>query len=242
MLTIAIPDLHAPYHDETAWETTIKIVAKTKPDRLVIGGDFVDCYACSSFDKHPARSQNLKTEIDLARKELFRLVRAANCPIWYLEGNHEFRLERYLCQRAPELYGLISIKNLMLEGTRGIEWVPYRQHLTLGKVIYTHDVGHAGVYAGKHTLTACGHNVVFFHTHRGGLVTDGNHVGEKRFSLNCGWLGDLEAVDYMHRVKTKDWIHGLGLLDECPKTGLVWPQFVPILSGHARVFGAEIKT
>lgn len=239
--TFIIPDLHAPYQDPTSWGVTLKAVKKLKPERVIIIGDFADCYSVSSFSKHPLRRSDLRSEIDSAREELYKLIRAADCEIDYLEGNHEFRLERYLCEKAPELYGLVSIKELMLAGTRGVNWVPYRDYLQIGKVLYTHDVGHAGVYAGKHTLTACAHNVVFGHTHRGGIVTDGTHTGERRFSLNVGWLGDPSEINYVHRVKMKDWIHGFGLIDTDPLTGLVWPSFVPILEGKARVGGIEIS-
>ena len=238
--TIIVPDVHAPYHDKRVWNTILKTIETVKPERVVIIGDFADCYAVSNFPKNPMRKQDLRYEIDLARKELLRLVRAADCELIYCEGNHEFRMERYLCQRAPELYGLVSIKDLMLAGTRDVTWVPYRKEIKIGKVIYMHDCGHAGVYAGRHTLAAVGHNVVFGHTHRGGIVTDGNTDGEKHFCLNVGWAGDPKEADYMYRVKMKDWIHGFGIVEVDNYTGLVWPSFVPVMRGRAIVNGREI--
>lgn len=238
--TIVVPDLHAPYHDHRVWSVILNSIKHAKPERVVIIGDFADCYAVSSFPKNPMRKQDLRYEIDLARKELHKLIRIADCEVVYCEGNHEFRMERYLCQRAPELYGLVSIKNLMLDGTRDVTWVPYRKHIKLGKVVYMHDCGHAGVYAGRHTLAAVGHNVVFGHTHRGGIVTDGTHDGDRHFSLNVGWAGNIKEADYMYQVKMKDWIHGFGLVQSDNATGLVWPSFVPVMRGKAVVLGKEI--
>lgn len=240
-VTIVVPDLHAPYHDEKVWRTILNAIKSVKPDCVVIIGDFADCYAVSSFPKSPLRKQDLRYEIDQARKELYRLIRVSDCELWYLEGNHEFRLERYLCQRAPELYGLVSAKSLMLDGTRDVQWVPYRSHVKLGKTVYMHDCGHAGVYAGRHTLAAVGHNVVFGHTHRGGIVTDGTHDGKRHFSLNVGWAGNLKEADYMYQIKMKDWLHGFGVVQTDDSTGLVWPSFVPVMSGKAFVLGKEIS-
>jgi hypothetical protein len=239
--TVVIPDLHAPYHDPKVWGTILAAIRKIKPRHVVIIGDFADCYAVSSFPKNPQRQQSLKYELSGAQRELKNLIRVADCEIDYLEGNHEVRLERYLCQRAPELYGLISVKSLMLDGTRDVGWTPYRKHLKIGKVIYMHDCGHAGVYAGRHTLAAVGHNVVFGHTHRGGIVTDGTVDGERHFSLNVGWAGNINEADYMYQVKMKDWIHGFGLITTDESTGLVYPTFVPVMRGKAVVLGHEVS-
>jgi predicted phosphodiesterase len=239
--TIVVPDCHVPYQDTKAWEVCLAAVKAVKPETIVIIGDFADCYSVSSFDKSPARGQDLRRELDQVRVQLKRLCRLAEGRVVYLEGNHEFRLERYLCQKAPELYGLISIRDLLLDGISGVAWVPYRQHITIGKVMYTHDVGHAGVYAGRHTLAACGHNVVFGHTHRGGLVVDGDHTGDRRFSLNVGWLGDVREANYMHRIKTKDWTLGFGYVYTDSRSGLVWPSFVPVLGGGCYVAGKWVR-
>lgn len=239
--TVIVSDLHAPYQDLKAWAVCLAAIKALKPETIVVIGDFADCYSVSSFDRNPTRRQDLKWEIDQVRAELKKLCRLADGRVAYCEGNHERRLERYLCSKAPELYGLISIRDLLLQGIRGVEWVPYREHVKIGKVLYTHDVGHAGVYAGRHTLSACGHNVVFGHTHRGGVVIDGDHTGDRRFSLNVGWLGDVEQVDYMHRIKTKDWTLGFGHIYTDSRTGLVWPSFVPVMGGGCYVAGKWVK-
>lgn len=237
--TIIIPDLHAPFHDERVWSCILNAARGIKAENCVIIGDFGDCYSISFYSKPPDRKNLLHHEIGSIKHERDRLLRIGFDEVIYCEGNHEFRLERYLCDRAPALYGLVSSKDLLLDGVKGVKpkWVPYRSHIRRGKVLYAHDIGYAGVYAGRHTLAAAGTNIVFGHSHRAGLVFDGTHLNERRFSLNVGWAGDINQVDYMHRARTKDWQHGFGFIQTDDRTGLVWPQFIPIVRGMCIVNG-----
>lgn len=238
--TIIVSDLHVPYQDPRAWAVCLAAIRTIKPETIVVIGDFADFYSVSSFSKDPRRSLLLEEEAGQANKELKRVSRMAD-QLLYCCGNHEDRLNRYIVDHASALTGLISAQKILLDGIRGVEWVKYRDHRKIGKVLYTHDVGHSGVYAGRHTLSACGHNVVFGHTHRGGLVVEGDSLGDRRFSLNVGWLGDIKAVDYMHRIKTKDWALGFGHIYTNDRTGMIWPSFVPVLGSGCYVAGKWVQ-
>lgn len=235
--TMVIPDMHFPYHDRAVWSCIKKVIRGEKPSTIVWIGDGFDFFAASSFSKNPLRRQSLRDEVREGQVEFDAVVRLGCDRMIYCEGNHEHRLERYLCERAPELYGMVSARGLVVRDWAGVEWVPYRKHVQVGKVLYSHDLGFAGVYAGRHTLQAAGTNIVFGHTHRGGTVFEGTHRGERRFSLNVGWGGGLDQVDYMHKVKTKDWQHGFGWLRTDDTSRLTWPQFVPIIRGRCEVGG-----
>jgi hypothetical protein len=57
-----------------------------------------------------------------------------------------------------------------------------------------------------------------------------------------GWLGNVDEVDYMHRVKAKkEWSlgFGIGYLDK--STGVVYVQPVPIVNYTAVVEGVLYK-
>lgn len=237
--TIIIPDVHVPFHDNGAWEVCLAAIERLKPETVVFIGDFLDCYAITFFDKSPDRHLSLKDELDEANPEIRRVRDLAPGRLVFTQGNHEYRFDRYL-RKHPELFGLVSLRESLFRGVNDIEWVPYQEDITIGKVLYTHEVGHCGVNAARATLLSCGHNVVFGHTHRGAVVTDGDLTGDRRFALNVGWLGDLKQIDYMHRAKTKDWTHGFGHIFTDHDTGLVWPSFVPIMNGRACVSGLKI--
>lgn len=203
---LVLPDVHVPYHDQAAWNLAVRAVRVLQPDLLVVIGDFVDCYSVSQFSKDPRRKQNLQWELDAANEELDKLRDTAGSYL-YTVGNHEHRIERYIHQRAPELDGMISLQEYLKAKERGFQWVPYKDFVKVGKVAFTHEIGHAGKMAATHSLAAFGGNLVIGHTHRAATIYSGTVDEERHFCLNVGWLGDPKQVDYVHRSQMRDWQH-----------------------------------
>ena len=237
---LVVPDSHVPFHDRKNWNLLLKVAKELQPDQVVIIGDFFDFLSVSHFPKPPGRFNLLKEEVKAGNHELDRLQDIVGDGVTYLEGNHEWRLERYLVQKAPELFGILSCKELFRIEERGWDWIPYHQHLLVGKVLFAHDLGHSGKYAGFQTLAAAGQCVVFGHTHRGGVESDGTVDGDHRFSMNVGWLGDASKIEYTHRAKTRGWQLGFGWINMDAK-GLAAAQFCPIVSGKVCVDGQWIR-
>lgn len=233
---LVLPDIHFPYHDKKAWALTRRVIAKCKPDRVIQIGDGADFYSVSSFPKDPSRKAKLKDEIDAVNAE-YDLLDHDNVVL--LGGNHEYRLQRYLQDKAPALFGMVECSKLLRVQERGWRWVPYMQHLIVGKVLFCHDLGHSGKNAALNTLGSAGHCVVFGHTHRGGVHYGGTVGGDSHFALNVGWLGDSAQVDYMHKAKTRDWQLGFGWINMDSK-GRAWAQFCPIVRGRVCVDGTWV--
>lgn len=233
---LAIPDVHVPFHDHKAWALMLRVVKEVRPDHVVIMGDFMDCYSVSSFPRHPDRVSRLKAEVDAANRELDKLQDIMTDRVTFLEGNHELRAARYIEQRAPELHGLVNLRDL-LAFDRGWVWVPYREHIIMGKLAFAHDIGHMGRHAVQQSLDSMGHNLVIGHTHRAGIAYGGTVKGEHRVAMSCGWLGDVTKIDYMHRAKTRDWQHGFGWVRQA-SNGDSWLSFIPIIRGKCSLEGA----
>lgn len=159
---LVIPDTHAPFHSEKAWQVALAAAGELKPHVIVVIGDFVDCYSISRYPKSAARKTSLKAELDVARPMLRELAKLAPRHI-YCEGNHEWRLERFVNERAPELFGLIGIREFLLDPTDCWSWVPYQSWTSIGKMSFSHDVGRSGVNAGRQTLQEFGGNICFGH-------------------------------------------------------------------------------
>lgn len=225
-----------PYHDVGALALAHRVAKALKPDVIVFIGDWADCYSISSHAKTPNRLANLQSEIQVATEKLddFRGLSDARV---FCEGNHEFRLDRYIEARAPELFGLVTMRELL--GVEKTEWVPYREIKRIGKCAFTHDVGHAGKLAIGHSLAAYGGNLVFGHTHRGGTAYDGNMRGESHFALNVGWLGDLSAINYTYKTVTKSWQHGVGLVEQDGQ-GNSWGTFAPFVGRKCVIAGLTV--
>ena len=231
---LVIPDTHVPYHDPKALSLVRKVARHFRPEHMVIIGDFADFYSVSSHSRNPERRHNLEWEVAEVNRELDKLDGLAPHTI-FCEGNHEDRLRRHLWNKTPELFGLVSVKKLFKIAERGWTFIPYTKHTWIGKIGFTHDIGHSGKYALMRSLEAFGGNLVFGHTHRGGTAYLGEVRGKQHFGLNVGWLGDVEQLDYGFEAKARrDWQLGFGWIN-LDKRGYGWSQFIPILKGHTAV-------
>jgi len=207
-----IPDTHVPYHDVEKFELMLRAARVFRPEIIVILGDFADFYAVSSHDKAPDRSRSLKDEVREVNTALTQIQELGAERVIYVSGNHEDRYDRYISTRAPEFFGMASLKEIFKIEERGWEWVPYKSHLTLGKLHITHDCGKAGKFAHYDAQQAFEGNVILGHTHRLGYAVVGNAEGKPHLGAMLGWLGDVNQVEYMHRIRAlRDWAHGFGI-------------------------------
>lgn len=239
---LIIPDVHAPYQDKKAWNLMMKAAKDLKPDHVLILGDFIDNYSVSSHSKNPNRALKLDEEVNETVKLLkeVKALKASNNV--FVSGNHEDRLERYLMDKAPELFNVVKIPKLLKLDELNFTYVPYKDHYTIGKLHVTHDCGSAGRFAHYKSVDAFQKNVIIGHTHRLGFAVEGNANGERHATAMFGWLGDITKVDYMHKIKaTRDWTlgFGIGYLDK--KTNYVYVTPIPIVNYTAVVNGKLYK-
>jgi predicted phosphodiesterase len=242
-----IGDAHVPFHDKKALAIWLKACRDFKPTIVVQMGDFMDCFSVSSYSKDPGRALGLDKEVDEARIVLDQIEKASpGARRIYVSGNHEDRLQRYLQDKAPQLFNLVGIPKLLELEARGWEYVPYKQSIRIGKLHLTHDVGSAGRYNAFRALEAFQSPVVTGHTHRMSYVVEGDASGGTQVSAQFGWLGDVEQVDYMHRVQAmKNWTLGFGYGYLNPRSGYVYLVPVPIVKGtcvvEGRLYSAQKK-
>lgn len=233
---LLIPDSHVPFHSKTAWELMLRAARVAKPDVIIVLGDLADFYAVSFHSKNPSRRHLLKDELDEVNLALDQLDALGASEKYFVAGNHEHRLERYIHEKAPELDGLVDLRELLRIQERGWKWTPYKDALKIGHLHVTHDEGTAGIYAHYRARATFETNVVIGHTHRMGLHYQGNAQGVSHVGAMLGWLGDIDAIDYIHKAKARQWQHGFGLAVMEPN-GNVHLQACPIIDGRVCVFG-----
>lgn len=235
---LVVPDLHAPYHDKKAWNLMLSAARDLRPKHIVIIGDFLDFYSVSSHSKDPHRALNLSKEIETGLKCLDELDALKATNKIYISGNHCDRLDRYLRDKAPELYDFMNVPELLKLKKRGWKWVPYKDDIQIGKMNFTHDVGVAGRFSTYNALDTYQHSIITGHAHRMSYVVEGNAKGEFKLSAQFGWLGDAKSIDYMHKAKVlKNWALGFGIGYLNPSTGIVYMTPVPIVKHTAMVNG-----
>jgi len=233
-----VSDAHRPYHDQKAWSLLLAVARDLKPEIIVTMGDFADFYSVSDYSKDPRRANRLDEELKIVRQGLADLEALNPKRKIFIEGNHCSRLNRFLQDRAPELFSVVNLDSLLKLSAKGWEFVPYKSDIKLGKVYLTHDVG----VAGRNTVFRCAdtyqHSVITGHTHRLAYIVEGDATGKTKLSAQFGWLGDVKKVDYMHRIKaTREWAlgFGIGYLDN--KSGALHAIPVPIVNYSCVVNG-----
>lgn len=201
-----------------------------------IGGDFWDCYAISAHSKDPNRKTQVEQELAAVSECLDQLDACGFERKVYVEGNHEFRLPRQLQEKMPQLYNVVTVPKMLELKRRGWEWVSYMNDTTIGKLYTTHCVGNS-----SNALKAFADyqdNVVTDHNHAIDLHVRGNAKGVPHVSATFGWLGDIEKVDYLHKVKArKNWSLGFGVGYLEPHTGHIHLQPVPLVAYRVVVEG-----
>lgn len=235
-----IPDTHAPYHDEKKFQLMLRAAQVLKPDIVIVLGDFADFYAVSSHSKNPDRAADLEYEVGIVKEKL-REVESLNASTnVYIAGNHEDRLSRYLCERAPALFKTVQIPEV-LDLKERWHYVPYKGTYRLGKLHLTHDVGTAGRNANRQAMDAYQGSCIIGHTHRMEYSVVGRVDGPPVLGAMLGWLGDFERIDYMHSVKARrDWVHGFGIGFMEPN-GIVHVQPVPIVNDAVCILGQVVR-
>ncbi len=166
--TLILSDLHFPYQDNDAIVGALKYGKEKGIDSIYINGDMLDFYQLSFHEKDP-RKTSIKTELEMGRK-FFAMLRRdfPECAIYFIQGNHENRMERYLRVKAPELLDVeeFRLDILLRMAEYGVVEVPYSSKCYFGKLLVEHGdkmKGAGGVNPAR-TLslnfkrpTLCGH-------------------------------------------------------------------------------------
>jgi UDP-2,3-diacylglucosamine pyrophosphatase LpxH len=238
------PDLHDPFHDKRAWKLNLIVTEERAPMIYIILGDFMDCYSISSHQKNPDVRLLLIDEIASANARLDEIEQRLPTGVekHFIQGNHEERLDRYIAQRAPDLFGMVTTPEILNLKKRGWKYTPYRRHVKIGQVYYTHDTGKAGASAHIQAERAFSDNAVIGHTHRMAYTIASNSRGAPHVAAMFGWLGNINAAEYMHQINARrDWTLGFGTGWMVPRTGVTYLQPHPIIDYTCCVDGQFFK-
>lgn len=169
---IVLSDFHVPFHDPKALDIAVKVMKDINPKCVHLLGDVLDCYHLSRFDRDPLRMETFQQEAESATEIIGGIKRLSprGCKIVYTEGNHENRLHRYLCSKAPELASLkcLSIPELLSLRKLGVEYRDAKSPYKIGHLWYTHGnvVRRYSGYTAKAMMDRTGGSVIHGHTHR----------------------------------------------------------------------------
>ncbi len=175
---VVIQDLHFPFHDENCFELVKRYLRQTKPSEVILNGDIFDNATCSTWPKsRHARFHKLVDEIRASQGLFDSLLEACGkAKVVFVDGNHEFRFDRYLMAMAPVLEDMdgLEFEHLYKFKERGIEYHKAKAnsglyHLTPKLAICHGDVtGQEGNSVAKRMWTKLQHSAVIGHAHKEG--------------------------------------------------------------------------
>lgn len=236
---VFVSDDHAPYTDGDTFRTRLAAIKFLKPNVVVLGGDHVDFYQLSRFDKSPDRIPQLQDDIDAAYMLLKGYRKAApGAKMVYLQGNHEERLQHYIHSHAPALFGIrgLSVPKLLSLPDLGIQWEESGVWEYKG-FIYKHGttVRNKSSYSAAGELDRFWTSGMSGHTHRLGLTYKTTYHGTHAwFEAGCG----CKVLDYIKQGPA-DWQQGFGINERYSK---YWqPSVVPIINGTCILQGQEVS-
>lgn len=237
---VVVGDCHFPHIDKRAWALALATIEKAKPTHVVSIGDWWDAQSVSLHPAEFGKRADLASELKSAQKGWQELKQASGRAQLYMTlGNHDHWALRYVAKSAPALEGLMPSFHELYSMSDDVTVTPYRTELKIGRVVYVHDVGFCGANSARQTLAAVNHNVVFGHVHRGTVVYNGDTNGKQRFAMSVGWLGCPKSITYAPPARTREWQHGLGLVDY--ENGLAFAQFLPFVGGCTMLNGRLVK-
>jgi hypothetical protein len=185
LVEVIFSDVHGNQHDPAAFAALLGDLKALRPDRIFIGGDFINAggflaehhtlgYVAESDDSY-------EDDVRVANVLLDSILEHSGCSdVHYLEGNHEWRIERWaLTQRLAHyrdveyLRRTFAPEHVLRLADRGITY--YRQGLDHGcgipgwvkldKVFFVHKLSNAADAAAV-AMAKAGGNVCYFDTHR----------------------------------------------------------------------------
>lgn len=225
---VCVPDTHGCVVDPKAIAAFFGDLSEIKPAEIVMLGDHLECGGFLA--QHHTLGYVAQTEytfeddVSATNQLLDTIQGTTNAKLWYIEGNHERRIESWCVTQSVKnrqdgeyLRRLFSTESVLSLKKRGIEWVqqgkyygglPLPATIKLGHCYFTHGSSTARHAAAVH-VSKFGGNVVFGHTHRADsfvirTVKDGS-IG----AWNPGCLCLLQPL-WQHTNPT-DWSHGYGL-------------------------------
>jgi hypothetical protein len=241
---LIIPDSHIPYHDRRAYNLMINVARSIQLDEICILGDYADFYAINAHGKHPQMLHTLQTEVAQVNEELDKLdFYFPNTKKVFIEGNHEYRFERFISMVCPALFGVTEPKFLFNINQRP-NWTfhhygPNQIHHILGsKLKARHEpLGNNA----KLTATRALCSLVYGHIHR----IEESHIvgldGTNHVAFSVGWLGDKRMDKVFGYVKGHhQWQMGFGLVHVDDSTGYFYHQKIHILDNYTCVVNGKL--
>jgi len=243
---LVIPDCHIPFESKL-YDVMLKISSLVDIHEVVILGDYLDLYGLSFYDQNPDlgdMADLYDREIECGNHRLDEIDQLFNkAKKVYLEGNHEYRIKKFLSKNAKALRNRISIPEELSLSKRGKwSWVPFTKlqtHSVLGSNLQARHCPPVGGST-ENVAKQSGDSVIYGHTHQFGVGTFvAKMTGKVTTAINGGWLGNGAESVFDYVQNRPNWSHAFVLVHY---NGKDWWHEAILFNGSTAVFrGKEYK-
>ncbi|MFA5324443.1 MAG: metallophosphoesterase [Smithella sp.] len=231
-------DTHFGAHNEKAVKVFLEAARAFQPNRIVLGGDILNGGAFSSHPPTPGEKvMSYDDELDLA-SEFVTAVQGIAGRVAYIEGNHEYRIPRWIeAHNASNMYSVRQFPRYALgNGRKNFCYIDYGSkdgnypHYRLNKrVVCVHGWCHARNATRIHLDKAQGMSMLHGHTHRAESIV-GQYIWSAGYQQahSCGCL--CKRIPIYGTGSPVEWVNGfiVGYLGRHSDTF----YFVPIRNGE----------
>lgn len=135
-----LSDIHFPNQDNEALTAALKFGQDNEIDCIVLGGDILDNEPFTSHDAPPPLYSEVRQWFDMVDEFLTMLITVFDCPIHWIEGNHDNWYKRYLMKKAPALFHdeYYTLSSRLKLREKNIIWHDQNVILMGGKLPMTH--------------------------------------------------------------------------------------------------------
>lgn len=223
----------------------LKVASSIDIGEVYLLGDYADFYCVHQHGaKDPRVGQILEKEVSAVIKRLDELdLMFPKAKKYYIIGNHEHRLERFILNNASQLFGYIDLIDVLeIRSRPGWNHVPYspNQKISIsGSKLYArHEpLGSSAQACARKSMCS----LVYGHIHR---IEEGHITGldgKSHVVWSPGWLGDVRKDKVFGYVKnTANWQLGFGIVHVNPKTKYFYHQKIHIMPDISCVFNGEL--
>lgn len=241
---LIIYDCHRPWHRVHAYKLMLEAAHDLQVDEVDIVGDYADIYWLSSHRKDPSIHKMFQDEVNDIISGLDEIDKYfPRAKKIYCCGNHEKRLERYLQDKAPELFGFITYQQLVgLDKRFNWIWVPYtpdQRYPILGSDLYIRHEP-LGNNSNMSAMRAhCSH--IYGHTHRREESQVVSLTGQRYIALSGGWMGDERKDQIFGYVQRRNqWALGFSIVYFSEETRLFYIDNIQIQDNMTCVVNGKL--
>jgi len=209
-----VSDIHAPFHDKACIELVLEYIRRYKPGRLVLGGDILDIYTISSYNRGNLNGPKwLKDELVTTEKEVIKPIYEVskqanrNVKIDWIEGNHEDRLSNRLLPDLTKsglgaIFSLIpSIPEFFKLKERGITYHKSKRgnaNFKLTKHLTCMHGDRGGINPARMQYANFGASLLMGHSHKQSTFSIKLGSGDHHIALCAGHLGEEPSYVDLH--------------------------------------------